>query len=72
MYADHGESIKIHNPESLEKVPINTFHDVLQHHSKLKVVETDEYRVRHLKLKYTIEKFLEIGVKVEKKRKIIL
>lgn len=58
----------MHNPESLEEVPINNFRDVLKHHTKHTFRETDHFRVRHLKFKYTKEKFLEVVVRVEKKR----
>lgn len=59
----------MHNPESLQKIPINSFKDVLKHICKRTVDETDNFRVRHLKFKYTIEKFLEVGATVERKGK---
>lgn len=69
MYKDHHNAIKIHNPESLQEVPIHTFKDVLKHICKRTVDENDSFRIRHLKFKYTIEKFLEIGATVERKGK---
>jgi hypothetical protein len=60
----------MHNPESLEEVPINNFRDVLKHHTKHPIKDSDQFRVRHLKFKYTKEKFLEVVVKVEKKRRV--
>lgn len=59
----------MHNPESLEKVPINTFKDVLTHICKKQTADDDSFRVRHLKFKFTKEKFLEIGATVERKGK---
>lgn len=69
LYKDHHESIKIHNKESLQEIPINNFKDVLKHICKRPVDETDSFRIRHLKFKYTIEKFLEVGATVERKGK---
>lgn len=40
---------------------------MLKHICKRTVVETDSFRVRHLKFKYTMEKFLEVGATVERK-----
>lgn len=57
----------IHNPESLKEIPINNFKDVLKHICKRPINENDSFRVRHLKFKYTIEKFLEVGAMVERK-----
>ena len=57
----------MHNPESLEEIPIHSFKDVLKHICKKPVNETDEFRIRHLKFKYTTEKFLEVAAKVERK-----
>ena len=55
LYKNHLASVKIHNPESLEEIPINTFKDVLKHICKRHVDETDSFRIRHLKFKYTLE-----------------
>lgn len=67
LYKNHHESIKIHNPESLEEIPINNFKDVLKHICKKQINESDHFRIRNLTFKYTIEKFLEVGATVERK-----
>ena len=65
LYKDHHAAVEMHNPESLKEVPINNFKDVLKHICKRHINENDSFRVRHLKFKYTKEKFLEVAAKVE-------